>query len=267
MMTGRRSLFDTICVLLTVCTLLIIGSVLLVIVLRGGRSISGSLSSPNTLFALSLSIRTAAVSTLLCLMLAIPAGYTLTHLLKRAGGVFEVLLELTLSLPNIVIGLSLLILFSSGPGSIFKSLGIPVIFSRNGIVAAQTVVNLPFAVKMTATAFREIDPRLEKISGLLGAGPAERFFRILLPLCRNSIISTLVLVWARALGEFGATLMLVGVTRMKTETLPAGIYLNVSVNDLSGALASAFLLLMLSAAAMGIAVYYSGKDRKKSRYV
>ena len=70
--------------------------------------------------------------------------------------------------------------------------------------------------------------RPERVRALLGAGEARRFFTILLPLCRHSLAGALVLVWSRALGEFGATLMLVGVTRMKTETLPANIYLNVA---------------------------------------
>ncbi|MBQ3404000.1 MAG: ABC transporter permease subunit, partial [Oscillospiraceae bacterium] len=179
----------------------------------------------------------------------------------------EVLFELTTSLPNIVLGLSLLILFSGPIGAFMKRIGLPVIFSRNGIILAQLIVNLPFAIKLTATAFRDVDPKLEKIAGLLGAGPADRFLRIVLPLSKNALISTFILIWSRALGEFGATLMLVGVTRMKTETLPAGIYLNVSVNDLSAALASAFLLLIISAAAHGIAALFSGQYRNRSRYV
>lgn len=75
-----------------------------------------------------------------------------------------------------------------------------------------------------------------------------------------------MLVWSRALGEFGATLMLVGVTRMKTETLPANIYLNVSANDLNGALASAFLLLAISAASLAVASRFTRVDKKRGRY-
>ena len=171
-----------------------------------------------------------------------------------------------MSLPNIVLGLSMLILFSTVLGDGLKDLGISVIFHQNGIILAQLIVNLPFAIKLTVTAFQEVDSKLEKVAGLLGAGPAGRFFRVTLPLSKNALISTIILVWSRALGEFGATLMLVGVTRMKTETLPAGIYLNVSVNDLTGALACAFILLIISAAALGVAAVFSGQNRKRNRY-
>ena len=76
----------------------------------------------------------------------------------------------------------------------------------------------------------------------------------------------MILVWARALGEFGATLMLVGVTRMKTETLPGSIYLNVSTNDLNAALASAFILLLLTAVSLVIDAVFRRLGRGRSRY-
>ncbi len=258
--------FRLFCLFLTVFTLLLIGGNIFIIIFRGAGSLAECLESPNTRFAFGLSMRTAFVSTVLCFLLAVPTAYTLTQLKPKISAPLEVALELTMSLPNIVLGLSLLILCSSVLGGLLKKLGIPVIFHRNGIIMAQLVVNLPFAIKLVSTAFRELDPRLGKVAGLLGAGPAESFFLITLPLCRNALISTALLIWSRALGEFGATLMLVGVTRMKTETLPAGIYLNVSVNDLSGALACAFLLLMISAAAHTVAYVFSGRKFRRSRY-
>ena len=266
MKTIGRNWFQIVCFILTFCAILLIGGNILVIVLRGGKSLIQCLESPNTCFALWLSIKTAAISTFFCFLLAVPTAYTLVHIQKRISSPVEIALELTMSLPNIVLGLSLLILCSSIIGDWLKTIGLPIVFSQNGIIIAQLVVNLPFAVKLVTTAFREVDPKLEKVAGLLGAGAAQSFFLVTLPLCKNSLISTFLLVWSRALGEFGATLMLVGVTRMKTETLPAGIYLNVSVNDLSGALAYAFLLLVISAAAHIIASLLSGRNRDKNRY-
>ncbi len=266
MKDGSRNGFQLACVLLTVCAFLLIGGNILVIILRGATSLAQCLRSPNTRFAFGLSMKTAFISTFFCILFAVPTAYTLTRMRPRISAPLEVALELTMSLPNIVLGLSLLILCSGVFGGILKKLGIPVIFHRNGIILAQLVVNLPFAIKLVTTAFRDIDPKLEKIAGLLGAGPAFRFFLITLPLCKNALISTVLLIWSRALGEFGATLMLVGVTRMKTETLPAGIYLNVSVNDLTGALACAFLLLIISAAAHTVAFAFSGGKAKANRY-
>ena len=238
----------------------------MVIILRGAKSLAQTLLSSNTRFALGLSMKTAVISTCLCFLLAVPTAYTLTKLPSRISTPLEMIMELTMSLPNIVLGLSLLILCSAYLRGFLAKAGIPVIFHPNGIILAQLVINLPFAIKLATTAFRDVDPKLEKVTGLLGAGPGSHFFLITLPLCKNSLISTVLLIWSRALGEFGATLMLVGVTRMKTETLPAGIYLNVSVNDLTGALACAFLLLIISAIAHAFAHLFSRRRMKESRY-
>lgn len=171
-----------------------------------------------------------------------------------------------MTLPYIVLGLSLLILFSSPMGKTLKTIGFPVIFHQNGIILAQLAVNLPFAIRLITLAFKDIDNKLEAVAGLLGATPFRRFYTILLPLCKNALVSAFILIWSRALGEFGATLMLVGVTRMKTETLPGNIYLNVSTNNLDGALASAFILLLLSAAALFVSDRVTRADRRKNRY-
>lgn len=267
MRPGKISVFTIICAVLTVCSLIFIGSNVAVIVIKGFGSLSENLVKEETIFAVCLSIKSACISTLLCFLLAIPTAYTLQRTDIPFRSLIETVLELTMSLPYIVIGLSLLILFSSPAGKWLKSAGFPVVFSPNGIIMAQLVVNLPFAMKLSASAFQMVDKKLECVAGLLGAGDAMRFFTILLPLSKNSLISALILVWSRALGEFGATLMLVGVTRMKTETLPASIYLAVSTNNLGAALSSAFILLVISACSLGIANIFSHKNRKRSRYV
>ncbi len=263
---GNVRPFAVICVILTLLTLLFVGSNLLVIIVRGLRSLPENLLAPETLFAVRLSLRSACLSTIGCFILAIPTAYVLTRERLPLRGPVEVILELTLSLPYIVLGLSLLILFSSPMGKALKAAGFPVVFSTNGIVLAQLAVNLPFAIKLASTALREVDGKLERVAGLLGASAGRRFFTVLLPMCRNTLISAVILVWARALGEFGATLMLVGVTRMKTETLPGSIYLNVSVNDLNGALASAFLLLLFSGISLGVDRILTRPKKMMNRY-
>ena len=105
---------------------------------------------------------------------------------------------------------------SSEFGDWLKDLGFKVVFDQKGIVIAQFFVNLPFAMRMMRTAFMQVDERLEVIAGMLGASRWKQLTTVLLPLSRNAIISMLVLTWSRAIGEFGATLMLVGITRMKT---------------------------------------------------
>jgi molybdate transport system permease protein len=179
--------------------------------------------------------------------------------------IVQVIMELPLSLPYLVLGLCLLIVFSSDLGKALKELGFKVVFDKNGIIMAQLIVNLPFAVRFMRTAMSDVDIRLEFIAGTLGASRWIRFRTILLPLCRQSIIAMVVLVWSRALGEFGATLMLVGVTRMKTETLPASIYLNISTGDNGMAMASAILILIISAVTLTITSILSRNNSKLSR--
>ncbi len=263
----RWSGFSIFCFAITAFALLFVGGNVAVIVLRGLQSLPERIVEPETLFALKTSVKCACISTLACFFLAVPTAYTLTRTSFPGRRVAEVFLELTMSLPYIVLGLSLLILFSSPAGKWLKAMGFPVVFSQNGIIVAQLLVNLPFAIKLCSAAFQSVDRKLECVAGLLGATPARQFLTILLPLSRTSLISALILVWSRALGEFGATLMLVGVTRMKTETLPASIYLAVSTNDLSGALASAFLLLCISTLSLAAANILTGLgQRKRSRY-
>lgn len=262
----KQGLFHAFCVFIMCAATVFLGGITAVIMCRGSGNICSSIIKKETLFAVQISIRSACISSLLCFFFAIPTSYALARIKIGCRTLIEIILEITMSLPYIVIGLSLLIIFSSPFGKALKAAGFPVIFSCNGIIAAQLAVNLPFAVKLVSASFNEADCKLERIAGLLGATETECFFTILLPVCKNSLISAFVLVWARALGEFGATLMLVGVTRMKTETLPASIYLNVSTNNLDDALANAFILLAISAFSLGIANYLTRKNRKRSRY-
>ena len=149
-------------------------------------------------------------------------------------------------MPYIVLGLALLIVFSSEIGHILKDLGFKVVFDTTGIVFAQIIVNLPFVIKLITEAFCQIDPKLEFMAETLGANSWKRFTTITLGLSKKSIISTGMLAWSRGLGEFGATLMLVGVTRMVTETLPGSIFLNISIGDNDMAMASATILIVIA---------------------
>lgn len=249
----KRNIFPKIAVAIAVIALLFVGSAIVAIVVGGVSRLGEAITSPEVLFSLKMSVVTSTISTTLCLLLALPTAYALTHTkmpFKRAA---EVLMELTLSLPYILLGFALLLIFSSPWGKALKEWGFAVVFNPAGIVLAQLIVNLPFAIRMIRTAFLDINPRVEFVAHTLGAMPGEVFRTIILPLCRNSIISTLVLTWARGMGEFGATLMLVGVTRMKTETLPGSIYLNISTGNTDTAMATAIIMLLLSAITLIIA--------------
>ena len=214
--------------------LLFVGSAIVAIVAGGIAHFGEAATSAEVLFSLRMSVVTSSISTVLCLVLALPTAYALSRTNMPLKRVAEVLMELTLSLPYILLGLA-------------------VVFEPTGIVFAQLIVNLPFAIRMVRTAFADVSPRMEFVAKTLGATPGDVFRTIILPQCRNVLISTFVLTWARGMGEFGATLMLVGVTRMKTETLPGSIYLSISTGNNETAMATAMIMLLLSAATLVVA--------------
>ena len=218
----------------------------------GLPNLGRALADGEIRFAMGLSLWTTTLSTALCVLIGIPCAYMLSCTQLPGRRWIQALLELPLSLPYLVLGLCLLTLFSSPGGKLLKELGLRLVFDPKGIVAVHLLINLPFVIHMAAQAFGQIDPELPLTAQTLGASRFQAFRYITLPLCRPALISAALLVWSRGIGEFGATLMLVGVTRLKTETLPASIYLNISTGDNGMALAAALLLLLLSLAVQGV---------------
>ena len=239
--------------LVTGMVLLFIGSAIFAIVAGGISHFGEAISSEEVLFSLRMSVTTSSISTVICLLLSLPTAYALSHVSFPGKRLAEILMELTLSLPYILLGFALLLIFSSPLGKALKEAGFAVVFSPAGIVFAQMLVNLPFAIRMMRTAFVGVNPRVEFVAQTLGAMPWDVFRTIIVPMCRNQIISAFVLTWARGMGEFGATLMLVGVTRMKTETLPGSIYLSISTGNTETAMATAMIMLLVSAFTLVVA--------------
>lgn len=239
--------------LVTGMVLLLIGSAIFAIVAGGISHFGEAISSEEVLFSLRMSVTTSSISTVICLLLSLPTAYALSHVAFPGKRLAEILMELTLSLPYILLGFALLLIFSSPLGKALKEAGFAVVFSPAGIVFAQMIVNLPFAIRMMRTAFAGVNPRVEFVAQTLGAMPWDVFRTIIVPMCRNQIIGAFVLTWARGMGEFGATLMLVGVTRMKTETLPGSIYLSISTGNTETAMATAMIMLLVSAFTLVVA--------------
>ena len=249
---------------IALAVILFIGSAVAAVAASGLPGFFENLLSKEVLFAIRLSVSTATISSLIVMALALPTAYALTRTDMPFKRLSSVILELTMSLPYILLGLALLIVFSSPFGKMLKANGFRVVFSQNGIVMAHLLVNLPYAIRLIKTAFDEADSRLEFIAETLGATPFESFLTILVPGCRAPLVSALILVWSRAMGEFGATLMLVGVTRMKTETLPGSIYLNISTGNNEAAMSTAVLILLISALALVLS-HAAGRSSRKQR--
>ena len=263
----ERDWFSLFSMIVAFLVILFIGSAILAILFGGMQNFHQTIQSREILFALRLSLLTSSISTVLVMLFALPTAYALTRTRMPGKHIWELLIELTLSLPYLLLGLSLLILFSSPFGKWLKSIGFQVVFAPAGIVMAHLLINLPYAVRMIKTAFAGSDERLEYIARTLGASRFRAFLTVLLPMCRSSLISTFILTWSRAMGEFGGTLMLVGITRMKTETLPGSIYLSISTGNTTTAMATAMLMLILSGAAMFLSHLAEKADKTCERKV
>jgi len=173
-----------------------------------------------------LSFLVAGLGALFGLPIAVALGHRLAHLRGVGRIALSTLVLLPLALPPVVTGyLLLLLLGRRGPlGAVLAELGVHVVFSTTGAVIAALVVGLPLYVVAARRAFESIDPRLIDVARSLGASPTRRFWQIELPLARRGIATGALLAFARALGEFGATIVLAGDVPDRTRTLPLAVY-------------------------------------------
>lgn len=245
LLNKKKSVFDGVTAIIAIAVTLFIFIAMAFVIFRGLPYMHEVADSKEVRFAIALSIKTAFISTVICLGLGIPTAYALTMTDLKCRRVMGIIIELPLSIPNIMLGLSLLLMFSSPPGKFLSAHGFRVIFDVKGIVLAHVLVNLPFVVRIVKTAMAEFDPRLELVAESLGADKFKIFSLVTLPIIKSSVIGAGIIAWSRALGEFGATLMFVGATRMKTETLPTSIYLNMATGDIGPAMACAMIILMI----------------------
>ncbi|EML6499112.1 TPA: ABC transporter permease [Clostridioides difficile] len=227
---------------------LFIVSPLLILIIKGISYVPICLKSVEVQYAITLSIKTSLISTIVCLLLAIPVAYFL-HITKLPFKKLIIqIINLPMSLPHLVSGIALLLLFGRmGIGdSIYKILKLDFVFTKQGIILAQVFVNLPLTIKILHTSLNESNEKMIFVARTLGCNSWEAFRFIILPNLKTGIISATVMTWSRALGEFGAVAMIAGSTRMKTEIIPTSIYLNMSTGDIDIAIGIAVILIFIS---------------------
>ena len=134
-----------------------------------------------------------------------------------------------------------------------------VIFTPLGIIVAEVFVNLPYMIRIMRSTFDAINPRFEHVAKTLGCTETGAFFNVTLPMARHGLLAGTVITWSKAMGEFGAVLMLAGATTMRTETLPIALYLNISTGDVDLAVAAATILILISLVAL-CTVEYLDRD-------
>lgn len=214
------------------------------------HNIGTALVSPATLFAIRLTLITATISTILAMIVAVPVAYAISKNNFFGKSLVDSLLDLPIVVSPIALGAALLVFFNTPMGDAINNNVIRFVFSVPGIVLAQFTIISALAIRLLKSTFDGIDMRYEHVARTLGCSKPEAFFRVILPLARNGLIASAILTWARAAGEFGATVTLAGATSMKTETLPVSIYLSLASADTGQAVALILVLVVISLAAL-----------------
>ncbi len=211
------------------------------------RGLWANLSSSTVTQALTISMGTTLIATLLSIALGTPLAYVLARRQFRGRTVIDTLIDLPMVLPPSVAGIALLIAFGRRGliGAPLADYGITIAFTQIAVVLAQCFVAAPYFVKSATAGFTGIDRELEQAAALDGAGPIQVFRLITVPLAWPALFSGAVMTWARALGEFGATIIFAGNLPGRTQTMPLAIYLGFE-RDLNLALTMACILLGIS---------------------
>ncbi|MEU6204499.1 ABC transporter permease [Micromonospora musae] len=208
------------------------------------------LTEPGVLTALRLSLLTATLATLLCLALGVPLAWLLARIEFPGRRIVRALVTVPLVLPPVVGGVALLLVFGRRGllGSwLDTTFGVTLPFTTTGVVLAEAFVAMPFLVIAVEGALRGADSRYEEAAATLGANRWTTFTHVTLPLVAPGIAAGAVLCWARALGEFGATITFAGNFPGRTQTMPLAVYLALET-DLEAAIVLSLILLTVSVA-------------------
>jgi len=235
----------------------------------GWRLLWDSLHDPETHFAIRLTVVTAALTTVLSLVVGIPAAYVLSRYRLPGSTIIDTVLDLPIVLPPPVMGISLLIFFNTCLGCWLDritpqswvdlsnrfftlALGHEIedstswVYATRGVVVAQFFIACSFGVRAIKASFDTIGVRHEQVARTLGCTRQQAFFRVVLPMARNGIVAGGIMTWARAIAEFGPVLFFCGATRWKTEVMPVAMFLNFSVGRVEQSIALALIMIMIS---------------------
>lgn len=211
--------------------------------------LGGLLSSDVMFDALWLSLTTSIAATAMSTLLGVPLAFVLSRSRFRGRSVLRSLVTLPMVLPPVVGGAALL--FAMGRRGVvgeplYDATGFLLPFSWWGVVVANTFVAMPFLVLTVEGAMSSIDQRYESAAASLGAGSMTTFRRVTLPMIGPSLVAGVVLAWARALGEFGATVTFAGNLQGRTQTLPLAVFLELEGGDRDTAVAISLVLMTVS---------------------
>jgi molybdate transport system permease protein len=220
-----------------------------------------ALTVPEIRYSFMLSLVSSTITTILAMWVAVPIGYLMSRydpeqidqeqfirtigLRRRLAHwallLVDALLDIPLVLPPLVVGVSLLILFSYPP---LSSMSDWIVYEVPAVILAQFTVACAFAVRIMRTTFDQIPIRQEQVAMTLGASRGQVFWTVLLPQARRGMVAAATLCWARAIGEFGPVLVFAGAISMRTEVLPTTIFLKMEEGNLTAALAVSVAMIV-----------------------
>lgn len=215
--------------------------------------------SERTLFTIKLSLAAATLAATFALAIAVPAAYALSRFEFRGRLLTDTMLEFPIIVSPAALGAILLIFFNNPLGQWIQDHLITFVFAFAGIVLAQFVTVLGIATRFVKTALDEIPAEYEQVARSLGARPFRAFATTTLPLAKRGVFTAFVLAWAKAMGEFGATITVAGTMAMRTETLPIAIYMRLSSAEIEGTVALIVLLLAIGLGSLFLVRWVSRK--------
>jgi molybdate transport system permease protein len=225
------------------------------------RAYLAALSTVSARNALRLSLLTTTLALGLTIAFGTPLAYALARGRFPGRRVVDAIVDLPIVVPPAVAGLALLLVFGRNGtlAPVLRALGIQLSFTTAAVVMAQVFVASPFYVRAARGGFTTSDRTLEDASATLGMGPLRTFALVTVPLAAPALVGGIVLSWARALGEFGATIMFAGNLSGVSQTMPLAVYLDLEGGDVAGATALAVTLVAISLAVV-IAVRAPARD-------
>ena len=213
-------------------------------------SLNGFLQSLTTevvVEAIKLSILTSLSSLIIVIVLGTPIAYINARHRYLGKQLVDTLIDLPVVLPPAVAGLGLLMAFGRRGliGQYLSAFGFDIAFTTLAVIMAQVFVSSPFYIRQAKTSFEDVNSEFEAAARTLGATPLSVFFRITVPIAMNGLVSGAIMTWARALGEFGATIMFAGNFQGRTQTMPLAVYSALESN-LDAAISLAIILVTVS---------------------
>ncbi|MGC8722032.1 MAG: ABC transporter permease [Caldisericaceae bacterium] len=233
-------------IFLSILVLIIISGVITLFIKIAPVDLVKTFQSREFLFSVRFSLMTSIISLLISFLLSLPVAYLLARKNFFLKLLIQNILDIPVSVSPLILGLAYLILFGGSFGNILEKLNINLVFSPLGVIFAQFIVIVPFVEKNIEVAFSKISERYEFIAKSMGLSDFEVFRKIVFPMAREGIIAGLILGWSRAISEFGATVMLAGAIRMKTETLPVAVFLGVNSYDMNLAVSAGIVMVFIS---------------------